>query len=167
MVILIMGVSGIGKTTVAQLLAAELGWRYVEADSFHPPANIAKMHAGIPLTDEDREPWLRALSRELHEGDGRGENLVLACSALKESYRHELLDGIRESAIVFLQAPTKVVAERLMHRSGHFMPASLLESQIETLEPPADAIELDATVPPGTLVSEIRQKLGLTLHPRP
>lgn len=167
MVILIMGVSGVGKTTIGRLLATELGWHYVEADEFHPPENVAKMHAGIPLTDEDRAPWLAALSRELRQRDAAGENVVVACSALKQKYRRELLAGLGEAVVIFLRAPSAVIAERLMQRSGHFMPRSLLESQLETLEPPRNAITLDAQDSPATLVMEIRERLGLTPRPTP
>ncbi|HET9986669.1 MAG TPA: gluconokinase [Longimicrobiales bacterium] len=159
MLILIMGVSGIGKTTVGEMLAAQLGWTYVEADRFHPPGNVAKLHAGIALTDEDRAPWLAALSAELRARDAAGENVVVACSALKAKYRDALLAGIGEAVVVFLDAPSAVVAQRLAARSGHFMSPALLRSQIETLEPPAGAVRLDATLPPERLVAEIRERL--------
>lgn len=159
MLILIMGVSGIGKTTVGEMLAAQLGWTYVEADRFHPPGNLAKLHDGIALTDEDRAPWLAALSTELRARDAAGENVVVACSALKAKYREALLAGIGEAVVVFLDAPSAVVAQRLAARSGHFMSPALLRSQIETLEPPAGAVRLDATLPPERLVAEIRERL--------
>lgn len=125
-----MGVSGSGKTTVGMALAAALGMRFVDADDLHPAANVEKMTAGIPLTDTDRWPWLDAVGAELARGD-----VVVACSALRRSYRDRLRSAAPELALVFLHGERELLAER-MQRPGHFMPVTLLDSQLETLEPP-------------------------------
>lgn len=132
---IVMGVSGSGKTTIADELVARLGWAFAEGDSFHPEANVAKMHAGHPLDDEDRWPWLRALAGWIGEHESAGRNAVVTCSALKRSYRDLLRDGHPSVWFVHLAVPADVLADRLRHRTGHYMPASLLESQLATLEP--------------------------------
>jgi gluconokinase len=141
MIVVVMGVAGAGKTTVGQQLAADLGWRFVEGDDFHPAANVAKMARGQPLTDGDRVPWLHALRREMVRSRDRGESLVVACSALKASYR-AMLRGDDGAAVqfVYLKVDPVVLQRRLQQRQGHFMPASLLASQLATLEEPEDAI---------------------------
>jgi gluconokinase len=133
--IVVMGVSGVGKTTVASLLAERLGVPGAEADDFHPPANIAKMSAGIPLDDADRQPWLEAIGRWLAERDAEGTGGVVTCSALKRSYRDILRAASPDVFFLHLTADRALIADRIGHRSGHFMPASLLDSQLATLEP--------------------------------
>jgi gluconokinase len=151
MIVLVMGVAGVGKTTLGAALARERGWRFIDADDYHPPQNVAKMQAGIPLEDADRWPWLARLNKQLREE----ENAVLACSALKEKYRDRLLQGIAHSAVVHLHAPAELIRSRLQARSHRYMPASLLESQLAALEPPADAIAIDVAATPETCVAAI------------
>jgi gluconokinase len=139
MILLVMGVSGVGKTTIGRALAGELDWRFVDADRYHPPANVAKMAAGIPLADEDRWPWLETLNRVLR----KEENAVLACSALKQAYRSRISAGLGSFRIVHLQGSFELIAARLAERPHHYMPASLLGSQFAALEPPAQAISVD------------------------
>ena len=131
-----MGVSGSGKTTIARGVAEREGWRLLEGDAFHPPSNVAKMHAGTPLTDEDRWPWLRAIAHEIDAMRARGEQGVVACSALKRSYRDILIGDRTDVVLVYLQGSQALIAERIAARKGHFMPAALLESQFATLEEP-------------------------------
>lgn len=161
MVIILMGVSGIGKTTVGKRLAEALRWRFLEGDDFHPRANVAKMAAGIPLTDEDRMPWLERLRELIAEMLARGEDAVLACSALKRSYRQLLTVDPDRMRWVYLWAPREVIAERLARRTGHFMPAALLGSQLETLEVPEDATQVDVTAGADEVVATIRARLGV------
>jgi gluconokinase len=134
--LVVMGVSGSGKSTIAEHLAARLGWRYVDGDLFHPPANVAKMSAGHPLTDEDRWPWLRAIAAEIDRLATAGERAVVACSALKRAYRDVLVHGRDDVRIVFLDGSKDLIAKRLAARKGHFMPPGLLDSQFRTLELP-------------------------------
>ena len=136
MILIVAGVSGSGKTTVGALLAARLHWPFDDGDAFHPAANIAKMEAGIPLTDEDREPWLRALAAWMDDRIARGQSEVLACSALKRAYRDELLGGRPEARMIFLSEDREEVAQHLAGRHGHFFPAKLLDTQFAALEPP-------------------------------
>jgi gluconokinase len=162
MVVVLMGVSGVGKTTVGKALAADLGWTFVEADEFHPPANVEKMRAGTPLTDGDRRPWLRALRGRIDEACGRGENAVLACSALKADYREYLERGCpADVRYVYLRGSAELIRRRLEGRDGHFMNPALLESQFEVLEPPEGDVQVDATPPPEVIAAEIRRRLGL------
>jgi carbohydrate kinase (thermoresistant glucokinase family) len=155
MIVVLMGVSGVGKSTIGRLLATSLGWRFIEGDEYHPPENVAKMAAGIALEDSDRWPWLDALNRRI-----RGErNAIVTCSALKESYRERLLAGIADARIVYLHAPKAVIAARVAERKHKFMPASLLESQFATLEPPAAAIDIDVSGEPEDSVDAIVQAL--------
>jgi len=151
MILVVMGVSGSGKTTIGRLLAARLGWRFIEGDDYHPRANIDKMAAGIPLEDSDRWPWLDALNGVLL----REKDAVLTCSALKESYRHRLLAGVANARIVYLYAPKALIAERVAKRKHKYMPASLLDSQFATLEPPRGAIEVDVSGDPEAGVAQI------------
>ncbi|RKE18177.1 gluconokinase [Streptomyces sp. TLI_171] len=154
-VIVVMGVSGVGKTTVARLLADRLGLPYAEADDFHPAANIAKMSAGVPLDDQDREPWLRALGTWLGDRSRDGSGGVVTCSALKRRYRDVLRAGCPDAFFVHLSGSHDLVGDRLAHRTGHFMPPSLLDSQYATLEPlQADeqGTVLDVGADPETLV---------------
>ncbi|HEY6311887.1 MAG TPA: gluconokinase [Streptosporangiaceae bacterium] len=135
MILIVAGVSGSGKTTVGALLAGRLHWRFADADWFHPAASIAKMRAGIPLTDEDRWPWLRAIGAWMDERIALGESAVVTCSALKRSYRDVLLGGRPEALLVFLAVDREVVARRLAARHGHFFPGKLLGTQFDALEP--------------------------------
>ncbi len=155
-----MGVSGAGKTTVARLLATRLGWDFVEGDDFHPPANVAKLRRGEPLDDADRAPWLAALRHRIDQLATTGRSAAITCSALKRAYRDVLAAGRPEVAFVWLDAPADRIAARLRRRADHFMPASLLESQLLTLEPPEDALRVDATRPPAEIVEAIRRALA-------
>jgi gluconokinase len=160
-VIVVMGVSGCGKSTVGRTIASALGWRFLDADDFHSKDNVEKMSRGVPLSDADRDPWLHRLRREIDDLLGRCESGVLACSALKQRYRHVLRDGIENHVpIVFLDAEPDVLRTRL-DRPGHFMPARLLDSQFAALERPTDALQLDATQPIGTLVRTAMEALEL------
>ena len=134
--IIVMGVSGCGKSTVAELIAKKRELPFRDGDSFHPAANVEKMRAGIPLTDEDRWPWLAAMAAWIESHRQRGETVVLACSALKRAYRDALRAGHRDVRFVFLQGTKAQIGERLAARKGHYMPPSLLDSQFATLEPP-------------------------------
>lgn len=154
-----MGVAGSGKSTVGSLLAASLHWDFLEADAFHPPANIEKMSRGIPLTDADRSPWLHALRDEICRHLAEERNAVLACSALKAQYRRLLTPDPERVRLVYLKGPFSLFQERLARRRHHFMPASLLKSQFDTLEEPSDALTVDAAKAPDELVTEIQQKL--------
>lgn len=160
-VLVVMGVSGAGKSTVGSALAASLGWRFEDADSYHSPANVAKMAAGLALTDEDRAEWLVTLRPLVDRALADGAGLVLACSALRERYRAAL--GLDRSGVglVHLVAPPDVLTARLMTRANHFMPAALLDSQLLTLEAPTHALALDATCPVTELVRAARNRLGL------
>ncbi len=158
--VVVMGVSGAGKSTVGPLIAARLGVSFGDADSFHPPANIAKMSSGTPLTDEDRLPWLDAIGAHLAAHRGRGA--VVTCSALKRAYRDRLRASVPELRLVFLSGDPGLVAARQVSRAGHFMPASLIASQFATLEPPAPdegAIILDVTATPEALADSACQML--------
>lgn len=135
MILIVAGVAGCGKTTVGALLAGQLGWRFADADTFHPAANVAKMRSGVPLTDEDRKPWLRAVADWMDATIAAGESAVLACSALKRSYRDELLSR-PEAMMVLLQVDRDVLVRRLISRNGHFFPEKLLDSQLKILETP-------------------------------
>jgi gluconokinase len=156
MIVVVMGVSGAGKTTIGELLAARLNCRFLDADQFHPAANVEKMAAGTPLTDEDRRPWLENLNVEL-QGEKKA---VLACSALKESYRKALSRGVADCRFVHLRGSIELIRARLKQRRHRYMPASLLESQFAALEPPACAIGVDIGQPPERCVEEILAALG-------
>jgi gluconokinase len=134
--ILVMGVSGSGKSTAGERLALELGWPFRDADSFHPPANVAKMSAGMPLTDDDRWPWLAAIAAWIDEGRAGREPRLVSCSALKRAYRQVLLGGRPDVRLVYLQGDIELIGARMRRRRDHFMPPTLLRSQFDTLEPP-------------------------------
>jgi gluconokinase len=159
MITVLMGVSGCGKTTVGRLLCERLGWRFLDADDFHPPANVAKMRSGTPLDDEDRWPWLDLLNRLLREEHSSGGSCVLACSALKQKYRDRLAAGLPAVRWVHLAGTQELIAARLQARRGHYMPPTLLQSQFAALEPPAEALVID--VSPSA--QEIAQGLAQTL----
>ena len=168
MIVVVAGVSASGKTTVGSLLAGRLGWPFTDADALHPAANIAKMRAGHPLTDADRRPWLATVGARIDGYAAAGESAVLACSALKRSYRDELLAGRPEARMVFLHASQEVLEARLRARHGHFFPAGLLESQLADLERPQpgeDILVLDASTPPDQAVDEIIRRLELRPSP--
>jgi len=159
MIVLVMGVAGAGKTTIGAALARRLGWRFIDADDYHPPENVAKMKAGIPLDDADRWPWLQALNEELRSLDKTDEDAVIACSALKRSYRERLAQGIHDFRTVYLHASPALIGERMKGRSHRYMPAALLESQFAALEPPADAIPVDVAATPEECVAAIVGRL--------
>lgn len=167
--VVVMGVSGSGKTTVAQGVVACTGWVFAEADEFHPRANIDKMSQGIPLTDEDRWPWLHDLAGWMAAHAAKGEDTVITCSALKRSYRDVLradvaaLGGGHRVVFAHLDGAAEVIASRLEGRKGHFMPPSLLQSQIDTLEAldaDEDAVVLDLTADPDVLIDRVMAHLG-------
>jgi len=160
--LVLMGVSGSGKSTIADRLAARLGWRYEDGDKFHPPANVAKMSAGQPLTDEDRWPWLQAIADEIDRLSAAGQRAVVACSALKRSYRDILVHGRDDVRIVFLNGTQDLIADRLAARKGHFMPPGLLASQFRTLEPPPPGerpITVSIDAPVEAIVDDIIRQL--------
>jgi gluconokinase len=161
MVIILMGVSGSGKTTVGWKLTDELGWSFYEGDAFHSGTSIEKMSRGIPLTDEDRGPWLAALRAVVDRAIEKGESAVLACSALKASYRETLRGEHAGVVFVYLKAAPRLIAERLEHRAGHYAKPDLLPSQIAALEEPEDAVTVDASRTPGEIVAEIRRRLEI------
>lgn len=158
--LVVMGVSGSGKTRISRALAKALNATLLEGDDFHPPANIAKMAGGQPLTDEDRAPWLSALNAALHHQVARGQDTVLACSALKQRYREQLGQGGIPLRFVYLRGASWLMARRVQGRKGHFMPASLLDSQFAALEEPADAIVVNAAQSVGRTVREVLAALG-------
>jgi gluconokinase len=160
MVVLLMGVAGSGKTTIGRKLAAELGWQFYDADDFHPRANVEKMRRGVPLNDADRRPWLQALHELIARCLAHNENAVLACSALKESYRADLLLDARVK-LVYLKGDHDLIAARLNERSGHFMKPQMLESQFATLEEPTSGLRVDVAATPDEIVQMIRGQLGV------
>ena len=163
-ILVIMGVSGSGKSTVAEKLAARLGWSFEEGDTLHPEINIAKMHAGIPLTDTDREPWLDRVAGWIDGQRGKKEPGIITCSALKRAYRQFIIGDRPEVRLVYLRGGRDLIAEHFAGRHDHFMPASLLRSQIDTLEEPdpsEDPLTIDATAPPDQIAEEIIRRLGV------
>ena len=157
-VVVMMGVSGSGKTTVARGVAARLGWDVLEGDSFHPPNNVAKMSKGIPLDDADRLPWLHAIARAIDAELAAGRSCVVTCSALKRSYRDILIGPRKNVALVYLQGSHALLAERMRNRVGHFMPPSLLDSQLATLEEPTPEeapITVAVAPPPERIVDAV------------
>jgi gluconokinase len=164
MIVLVGGVAGSGKTTVGALLADRLHWRFADADAFHSPANIAKMRSGVPLTDADRQPWLKAICAWMDERAAAGESAVAGCSALKRSYRDDLLSRRPAARLVFLEVSRELAHARLAARHGHFFTAALMDSQFAELEPPEGSeqvIVLNGAEPPNRLVAEIIDRLGL------
>jgi gluconokinase len=165
--LIVMGVSGSGKTSVGENLAARLGWSYEDADRFHPAGNIAKMSAGHPLTDEDRWPWLKAIAAEIDRVLDGSSSVVIGCSALKRAYRDILVHNRNGIRLVYLAGTQAVIADRLGQRKGHFMPPGLLTSQFNTLEPPAAdehplTVSIDAPI--DEIVDNVLHQLKLS-HP--
>ena len=164
--VVVMGVSSSGKTTVGALLAGRLQWEFEDADWLHPPSNIDKMQAGIPLTDEDRWPWLDAVARSIDLTRAQGLHSVFVCSALKRSYRDIVVDARPDVRLVYLKGSEALIARRMALRHGHFMPRSLLHSQFEALEEPGadeNAIVVSIEPRPHQIVAEIIARLGLTI----
>jgi gluconokinase len=161
MVIVVMGAAGAGKTTLGRELARVLGWTFIEADDLHDSVAIDRMKRGIPLTDQDRWPWLARVRDAIASAHHAGHDVVAACSALKDEYRRVLGEGVGPIAFVYLDASAALLHERLAHRPGHFMPESLVESQLATLEPPADAVRVDAALPTAAQIAAVRTTLGL------
>jgi gluconokinase len=161
LVIVLMGVSGSGKTTVGKLLAQALGAEFAEGDAYHPPQNVDKMRHGIPLEDADRWPWLERLSAQIDRWLSAGATVVLACSALKQSYRDMLAKGRPGVRFVHLEGDKALIRQRLNRRRGHYMPATLLDSQLAALEPPADAITVDVDGAPAAIAATIVKRLGM------
>jgi len=162
MIVLVMGVSGSGKTTIGEALALKLGWKYLDADDYHPVANVVKMRAGVPLEDSDRWPWLEKIHEELVRLTAAGKNVVLACSALKESYRKQLSAGL-DLRIVYLRGSYEVMRCHIERRHGHFAGASILAGQFADLEEPKDALVLDVTATPGEIADQVIHQLNLPL----
>ncbi len=161
MVIILIGVAGSGKTTVGRILAARLGCEFHDADDLHPPQNLEKMRRGIALTDEDRLPWLNAVRDLVQRFLDENRCAVVACSALKQSYRDLLIVDAAKVKLVYLKGSQALITERLAHRTGHFFDQRLLESQFDTLEEPADAIVVDISESPEKIADTIRARLGL------
>jgi gluconokinase len=155
-----MGVVGAGKTTVGSLLAGQLGWEFVDADSFHSAANVEKIRLGIPLDDADREPWLKAIREAMNQWIAKKQNVVLACSALKRIYR-EQLDGGVDVKLVYLKGTYEIIYQRLGLRQGHFATEKLLASQFAILEEPEKAVVVDVRQSQDDVVEEIQRRLGL------
>lgn len=161
MIIVLIGVSGAGKSTIGKLLADDLGWNFYEGDDYHPRSNVIKMERGIPLSDDDRWPWLRRIRRIINDLISTGQNGVIATSALKQAYRDELLGSEDDVNLVYLKGEYGLILSRLEERKDHFMKGGLLESQFQTLEEPIGAVTLDVTSDPVVIVGEVKQALGL------
>jgi gluconokinase len=164
-IVVVMGVAGSGKTTVGTMLANAMECPFLEGDSLHSPQNIEKMKHALPLTDSDRAPWLAAIHARILDAFERGENLVVACSALKQQYRGVLADGV-PIIWVYLKGSAALIRSRLKHRPTHFMRADLLKSQFETLEEPSNAIVIDICSPPVVIVEQILARLTSRKHPK-
>ena len=162
MILIVMGVSGSGKTTIGKLLAQRLGAHFLDADDFHPEDNVKKMRGGIALDDVDRKPWLDHLNTELRNHEARGDSVVLACSALKRSYREQLRKGLRDVRVVYLHGTRALLTARLAGREGHYMSPALLDSQFDTLEEPRAAITIDVSGTPEGATDAICAALGRT-----
>jgi gluconokinase len=160
MIVIVMGVTGAGKTTVGQMLAAELKWEFADADDFHPAANVEKMRRGIPLGDDDRRPWLARLRVAIGEWIAARKSMVLACSALKRAYRSEL-EVAPEVRFVYLKGCAQLIADRLHARAGHFAGEQILAGQFADLEEPERALTVEISATPEEIVARIRQGLGL------
>lgn len=159
MFVVVMGVSGCGKTTIGKALAAKMGCQFYDGDDFHPPANVAKMAAGIPLTDEDRNDWLAALAALISDGLAGGRSGVIACSALKEKYREILRVDPLEVKFVYLRGSYEMILQRMQSRKGHYMKPAMLKSQFDALEEPEDELVMDITLKPVEIVRRIFAQL--------
>jgi len=159
MIVILMGVSGCGKTTIGQVLSGKLGWPLLDADEFHSAASIEKMRNGIPLDDADRWPWLDRMNAALRECEARNESVLLACSALKQAYRDRLSNGIADVRWIYLKGRFELIRERLEARKGHYMKAGLLESQFAALEEPEDALTADIDGSPDSIADSILRRL--------
>jgi gluconokinase len=162
MIVVLMGVSGSGKTAVGEILAHDLGCPWFDADDYHPAANVEKMRSGHPLTDADRWPWLDRLNELLRAEDAKGDSAVIGCSALKQIYRDRLAQGLADVRCVHLKGSFELIMSRLEQRKHRYMPASLLQSQFDTLEEPRDALTVDIADPPEALAERIRAYLKLS-----
>jgi gluconokinase len=161
MIVVLMGVSGCGKTTVGRRLSSRLGWRFIDADDFHPASNVQKMRSGVPLTDDDRWPWLDRLNGLLKDEQTAGHDAIIGCSALKARYRDRLSADLSEVRWVHLKGAFELIESRLKARREHYMPPSLLASQFAALEPPGDALDLDVNADPETIVTQLVEQLRL------
>ena len=161
MIIIVMGVSASGKTTIGKRLAGRLGWVFADADDYHPTKNVQKMAAGEPLNDKDRQPWLEALRNLIETYAAQDQNLVLACSALKRSYRQLLASGPAQISWVYLKADRELIRQRLKQREDHYMPPELLESQFEAMQEPEQALVIPADWSPPKIVDEIMDRLEI------
>jgi len=159
MIVLIMGVAGSGKSTVGELLSERIGWPFFDPDGFHPPENVEKQRQGIPLTDADREPWIKNIHAKMLEFDRAGLDAIFGCSALKEKHRKILQSEIKDFLIVHLKGDRELIRGRVASRKGHFMPASLVDSQFESLEMPNDSLAIDVTLTPDEIVKIIRKEI--------
>ncbi|MGC2830790.1 MAG: gluconokinase [Candidatus Acidiferrum sp.] len=159
MIVIVMGTTASGKTTIGTMLTKRMGWDFVDADDFHPPANVEKMKYGIPLTDADRMPWLQALHDKIVQWNSGNRSVVLACSALKQSYR-DTLRGATDVKFVYLKGSYELFSKRVLARKGHFAKQDLLASQFADLEEPTDAITVDARETPEEMVAEVSRHLG-------
>lgn len=158
--LVLMGVSGCGKTSVGQALSERVGWPFFDGDDFHPPANVAKMAAGFPLNDENRTPWLANLHDLIARHQAEGQSMLVACSALKEKYRQQLAAGNPGTVFVYLKGDFELIFARMQARAGHYMKAEMLRSQFETLEEPAEALIIDIGQPLETIIEVVLSQLN-------
>jgi gluconokinase len=158
-IVIIMGVLGSGKTLIGQMLSQELGWDFFDADDFHPSANILKISRSIPLTDNDRKPWLKILNKLLQKSSQESKSAILACSALKQSYRDILVQDVPKTRFVYLKGDEELIRNRLKERSGHFAKDSLLASQFESLEAPSNAIIVEISQSPEKILEQIKKEI--------
>ncbi|MCI0612214.1 gluconokinase [bacterium] len=159
MIIVIFGVTGSGKTTIGKLLAQKKAWKFLDADDFHPKRNIQKMRKGVPLTDDDRDPWLNSIAITLRKCEKNKTHTVLACSALKETYRNKISEASKDIRWVLLHGSFESISKRLLNRSDHFMSPQLLQSQFDILEIPKNATIIDSELPPDKIVEEIEKAI--------